>query len=188
MKSPLATRVVTAMVLVGAVASAAAQGRPDSDENVPLQIQIVIARFQGEKRVSSLPYSLSMNSSIGSKANVRMNAETAVPATLYTQLADADNKTKPQPLTSYTYRTIGTSIDVQAVAATVGRFGLSVTVSESGLQPAETGAQFNVPSNRTYQSSNTVQLRDGETAQFTAATDRLTGEVVRVEVTLRVLK
>ena len=46
----------------------------------------------------------------------------------------------------------------------------------------------NAPVIRTFQVTNSVHLKDGETTQFTAATDRITGEVVRVEVTLKVLK
>ena len=34
----------------------------------------------------------------------------------------------------------------------------------------------------------TLVLRDGQTRQFSAATDRVNGEVVRIEVTLRVVK
>jgi hypothetical protein len=36
--------------------------------------------------------------------------------------------------------------------------------------------------------ANNLVLRDGQTRQFTAATDRVTGEVVKVDVTLRVVK
>jgi hypothetical protein len=35
---------------------------------------------------------------------------------------------------------------------------------------------------------NTLVLRDGQSRQFTAATDRVSGAVVRIEVTLKVAK
>lgn len=41
---------------------------------------------------------------------------------------------------------------------------------------------------RSFRSASTLVLRDGQTRQFTAATDRVNGEVVRIEVTLRVVK
>ena len=69
-----------------------------------------------------------------------------------------------------------------------GRIALNVTISETTLKPADPTSPVNVPSTNNYQSSNTVFVRDGETAQFTAATDRLSGEVVRIDVTARVLK
>ena len=39
-----------------------------------------------------------------------------------------------------------------------------------------------------FQTNTTLLLGNGQTRQFNAATDRITGEIVRVDVTLRVLK
>ena len=168
--------------------SQAAAKAPD----VPMQVQVAISRYQGEKRTSSLPYMLSMMSGQG-RANLRLNSEMPVPSTVFTPAADGKPEA-PTPLTSYTMRPVGTNIDVQVQNATSvadGRFVMSVTVSESWFQPADSvaaGAKSLPPIARNYQSQNTVQVKDGETAQFTAATDRSTGEVIRVEVTLKVLK
>jgi hypothetical protein len=145
-------------------------------ESVPLQVQVVIARYQNDKRVSSLPFSLSVASAPGSKANVRMGSDVCVPA-----MAGAVN---------CNFRNVGTNIDVGTVAGSDNRMGLVITISETTLQPAEssTATGPSVPTVRSYQSSNTVYVKDGETAQFTAATDRLSGEVVRIEVTAKVVK
>ena len=100
-------------------------------------------------------------------------------------------------VTPFTYRSLGTSIDVTAVASSPGKFGLLIAVSESSLQPRDAAGQSkettelplqNQPIFENYQSSNTVHVRDGETTQFTASTNRLTGEVVRVEVMVKVVK
>jgi hypothetical protein len=45
-----------------------------------------------------------------------------------------------------------------------------------------------VPIIRNFTSTNELTLRDGQSAQFTAATDRISGEVTRVDVTLNVVK
>ena len=37
--------------------------KPPPPQNVPLELQVVISRYQGDKRVSSLPYVLSLKSS-----------------------------------------------------------------------------------------------------------------------------
>ena len=166
---------------------ATVQNRPNAapSPEQPLQVQIVIARYLNDKRVSSLPFSLSMSTAGGSKANVRMGGNVAVPSTVFTPQGDSS---KPAPLTSYTFQNVGTNIDVFSVGSNAGRIGLNVTISETTLKPADPGSQVNVPSTNSYQSSNTVFVKDGETAQFTAATDRLSGEVVRIEVTARVVK
>ena len=41
---------------------------------------------------------------------------------------------------------------------------------------------------RSYQSNNSVVLKDGESQRFTTASDRISGETVSAEVTLTVLK
>jgi len=163
------------------------QNRPNAATapEQPLQVQIVIARYLNDKRVSSLPFSLSMSTARGSRANVRMGGNVAVPTTMFTPQGDAS---KPAPLTSYNFQSVGTNIDVATVEGAAGRIGLNVTISETTLKPADPASQVNVPSTNNYQSSNTVFVKDGETAQFTAATDRLSGEVVRVEVTAKVVK
>ena len=46
----------------------------------------------------------------------------------------------------------------------------------------------NVPAFRTFKSTFVPILRDGQTAQYTAATDPVIGEVVKIDVTVTVLK
>jgi len=50
--------------------------------------------------------------------------------------------------------------------------------------PALAGA----PIFRSFRTTNTLLLRDGESAEFTAATDRITGDTIRVTVSLAVMK
>ena len=185
---PIARGVTLAVLIAAIVVPVAAQdppvplpatgqNRPNAapSPEQPLQVQIVIARYLNDKRVSSLPFSLSMSTAGGSKANVRMGGNVAVPSTVFTPQGD-------------TFQNVGTNIDVFSVGSNAGRIGLNVTISETTLKPADPGSQVNVPSTNSYQSSNTVFVKDGETAQFTAATDRLSGEVVRIEVTAKVVK
>jgi hypothetical protein len=45
-----------------------------------------------------------------------------------------------------------------------------------------------VPTFRSFRSSNVVVLKDGQSTEFAAATDKISGEVVKVDVTLTVVK
>jgi hypothetical protein len=191
----MSSRYVALAVAIAFTASvgqawAQAQGQgPQSPTAVPVQLQIVIARYQGEKRVSSLPYILSLESGSGGRnAQLRMNGEVPVPATVLTPAADGKPAT---PSTVFNYRSIGTNIDVDPTSNTDGRFGFSLTVSESrymtdGATPLR-GVE-GLPSFLSFMVTNAVRLKDGETVEFTAATDRITGEVTKVEVTLTVLE
>jgi hypothetical protein len=151
-------------------------------EVIPLQAQIVISKFQGEKKVSSVPYVLSMNSSNQREgASLRMGTQVAIPST-----STNDGKT----VSSYSYRDIGTNIDCSAIARPDGSFNVVVTVSESSVyaDDKQTPNVTGLPVLRSFQTTNRLILKDGQNSQFTAATDRVSGEIVRIDITLKVVK
>lgn len=160
---------------------------PGRDAPVPVQLQIVLARYQGTKRVSSLPYVVSVNGRSPGAARIRMNGSVPVPMSV-TPAEDG----KAATVNSFNYREIGTNIDVSTIASVEGRFGFDITVTDSSLygegEVKAVAVASGAPMFRSFNVRSPVYLRDGETAEFTAATDRLTGEVTKVEVTLTVLK
>ena len=54
-----------------------------TNQLVPIEVQVVIARYRDDKKISSLPYTLSVNAN-GDRTNLRMGAEVAVPTTVFT--------------------------------------------------------------------------------------------------------
>ena len=138
----------------------------------PLKVQVVISRSQGEKKISSMPYILTMN--VGNRANLRMG--TQVPVMMPGSLQ---------------YKDVGTNLDCSSVALDDGRFLLSISVDDSSVYPEDqstaTGSKGN-PSFRSFKANNSMVLKNGETGQFTTATDKVTGETVKVDVTLTVMK
>ena len=70
----------------------------------PLKVSVVVSRFQGEKKLSSLPYTLSVNA--GSRATLRMGAKVPVMMMMTANMP----KDLPQggPVQ---YQDVGTSID-----------------------------------------------------------------------------
>ena len=166
-------------------------------QNIPLEVQVVIARYQGDKRISSLPYVLSLKSAPLSQrrgdygAMLRLGSRVPVRTQMLTP-PPADGKPAP-PMSSVNYENVGTNIDVGATAMEDGRFEVTITINESSVvtDPQDlkaTPGSDSYPVFRSYQSTNTLFVKDGQTTQFTAASDRVSGEVVRVEVKLMVLK
>jgi hypothetical protein len=164
-------------------------------QNIPLEMQVVISRYQGEKRVSSLPYVLSLKSGLvttfrqpGQGAQLRLGSRVPVPTTILTPAADGKPATTSN---SVSYENVGTNIDCAATALEGGRFEVSITISETSVvsdpQDVKT-IPVGYPVFRSYQSTNTLFIKDAQTVQFTAASDRISGEVVRVEVKLTVVK
>jgi hypothetical protein len=148
---------------------------------------VVVSRYQAEKKVSSLPYALAVNANDRATSSIRMGAQVPV-VTNMTQKDPAGAR----PPGMVNYRSVGTNIDCFARTMDDGRFQVNITVEDawiyenvaSSVAPSMAGD----PVMRSFRSANTLVMRDGQTRQFTTATDRVNGEVVRIEVTVRVVK
>jgi hypothetical protein len=153
----------------------------------PLKVSVVVSRFQGEKKLSSLPYTLSVNA--GSRGTLRMGAK--VPVMMITAKSPVEGVPMVGPIQ---YQDVGTSIDCSvSTAQEDGRFKLEITIEDSsvyGDAPATTDNKpaAGNPSFRSFKASDSMVLRDGQTSQFTTATDKVSGEIVKVDVTLNVVK
>jgi type II secretory pathway component GspD/PulD (secretin) len=152
---------------------------------LPLKLQVVISRFQGDKKISSMPYMLSVNA--GRVANLRMGTRVPVTSTSYTPVATGGAGVNP--LTSFQYLDVGTNIDCSTAALDDGRFRVDLTIEDSSLFPDDqTRGGTDRPSLRSFRATNSMVLANGQTAQFTTATDKASGEVTKVDVTLTVVK
>jgi hypothetical protein len=157
----------------------------------PVSVQIVLIRLQAGKETSRLPYTVAINANDGqNRASLRMGAQVPVRSTSFTPAKDDK---AGQALTSFSYRNIGTNIDCGPVTTVDGRYKVHLSIEDTSIYPDTAGASGislvpDTPSFRSFQTSTVLALRNGETTQFTAATDRINGEVVRVEVTLTVAK
>jgi len=199
-------RLVSLIVLIAATAAvpllaqetAAPQPPPPADGRraaaaIPLKITVVLSRYQGEKRVSSMPYVIGVTAgatTAGPKTTLRMGTDVPVVSTVF----GGDGKSSPQ--SSYNYRSVGTNIDCQAWgdAATTGLFHVALTITDSsiGLDASKKtnapGVVPDVPSFRSFNSSFTALIRDGQTTQYTSATDPVTGDLLKIDVTVNVMK
>lgn len=152
-----------------------------------LRVQVVISRFQGERKLGSLPYTFNVTVE-GRPVRVRMGVETPV--------AVATSSDTAKATTSFQYKNVGTNIDCSArEVGGDGRYQLMLTVENSsavaggaessGLPDARTAA---APLFRTFNATLDPVLRDGQSVQAIASTDPVTGEVVKIDVTLNVVK
>jgi len=162
---------------------------------VPLKVTVVLSRYQGEKRISSMPYAMGVTAKearFASKATLRMGVDVPVVQTVF----GGGGAGAVIPQSSYNYKSIGTNIDCTAsFEETIpGMFQLGLTVSDTsvglGTVPKDAGKAVlpDVPNFRSFNSSFTALLRDGQTMQYTSATDPVTGEVMKIDVTLNLMK
>jgi hypothetical protein len=162
---------------------------------VTLKLTVVISRFDGDKKTGSLPFILMVvpgpivqtkDGPIerdGDQTSLQMGAEVPV-------LTGPRNN---QPVPSYQYRPVGTNIVASAKVVDDERFNVFLNVTDSQIMsdagPGGAAARPDpAPRFQSFKSANRLILRDGQTVQFTAATDKTSGEVVKLDVTLNVIK
>lgn len=153
---------------------------------IPLKVTLVISRFAGEKKVSSLPYTLFVTANDNKRTSLRMGVDAPI----------------IKGGGGLQYRNIGTNIDCTAMSVERipdGRFRLSLIVNDTSVQfdPKQTatatgmipaGGFAEAPAFRAFTADFAIVLRDGQTAQYTTATDPVSGETMKIDATLSVLK
>ena len=205
------TNVLVWATAVGLLASPGARGQESRSEaheakaepprkaviTTPLRVQVLFTKLQGERKVASLPYTLVCNADENRfPSRVRMGIE--VP------LASAVAKNPDAPAALH-YKNVGTNIDCSASAAADGRYKLNLSIEQSSVYsgpesgtraPGAPGTNWTAadltaagaPLFRTFSTTFSPILRDGESSQYTVATDPVSGEVVRIDVTVNVVK
>jgi len=161
-----------------------------------VRVSLVIARYQGDKKVASLPYTLVVGTG-GARTRMRMGVDTPIPVTSFV----TSEQGGPKPSTSIQYKNVGTNVDCAVwerrrlseagQPETVYRLSLSVENSSAFSGPdarAAGGGVEGAPLFRRFETAIDVGLHDGQTLQTIASTDPVTGEVVKIDVTLNVVK
>ncbi len=188
--------VVPMLVLaIGAGLARAQEGKPAPPADaktaqIPLKIVLVLSRYQGEKKVASFPYQLYVTTNERG-TSLRMGLQIPVATTTFG--ASSGGGLPTVPISSYSMKDVSTNIDCSATPALAsGVYRVTLAVSDTSVVPREdvkAGAgQVMAPSFRTFTSSFVILLRDGQTAQYTTATDPITGDVLKIDATLTVLK
>lgn len=151
---------------------------------VSLKVSLVLSRYQGDKKLTSMPYTLSVI--VNDRASLRMGTQIPVPG------VGKDGEASK----SYSYKDVGTNIDCLATSPHDGTYKLTLTVSDSSVYyPDQTEpvarsivASTGAPAFRSFMATFSILLRDGQTTQYTTATDQMTGQVLKIDATLNVQK
>lgn len=154
----------------------------------PVRVQVVFNEFDGEKKTSSLPYTLLVNADDkGPQAAVRIGLKVPL------QITNGGSNDKHTE-----WRDLDVNLDGRADRIDDGRFLLRLSVEKLGVYtaspnlkvPGVEGMEVNStqPVQANFRSQLNLLLRDGQTIQSSVATDPITGHVVKVDVTLNVIK
>ena len=188
--------VLVVAVLMVSVKPVITHAAPDQgyQPNIPVTVKltVVISRFNGEKKVGSLPFLVMVVPGTGpdrdgEQTQLQTGARVPVPQTTFS------SGEKAAPQTSYSYQQFGTNISASARGIDATTFNVGLTVTDSQLlsdtpDQAQYAQGVRLPRYQSFTSSNRLILRDGQTVQYTAATDKTSGEVIKLDVTLNVIK
>ncbi|HEV2490443.1 MAG TPA: hypothetical protein VGT03_11585 [Candidatus Acidoferrales bacterium] len=164
-----------------------------------LRVELVLAEYSGEKKISSLPYTVYVaagdDNDLFSRRywqSVRMGVR--VPIALGPQASSGVTASTTQ----FSYQDLGTDIDCGAAAEADGRYRIEAKIDRSSIYAPDEGEsggdrpQMNVvphqPVIRHFNSGFDLRLRDGETGEGISATDPFNGHVLKVSVTIHVVK
>jgi hypothetical protein len=151
---------------------------------VPLKVTVVFTEYDGEKKLSSLPYALFLKVDENSRFQGKVRMGVRVP--IWTGGKES----------AIQYQDVGSNLDCYAQAAEDGKYLLDLSLERSSIYPnsgeypaaAKLDEQPRQPLVRQFRANLALMLRDGQTTQNTMATDPLNGHTVKVEVTLNVVK
>ena len=181
---PMAWMVVSALMMTEAVA-VRAQEKPAPLPITTLKVLVVLSRYDGDRKLASMPYTLMVNAGDpNNRVTLRMGV--ALPIAGVGKDGAA----------TISMHDIGTNMDCSAAPADGGRFRISLAVNHSSVYEIDQKhLQATVPRPgdsaqliRQFTSSFMLLLRDGETGQSIAATDPVTGEVMKIDVTVNIVK
>lgn len=162
---------IPSVAIFANVAAAQAQTQPDK---IPVKLQFVVSAYDGDRKVSSFPYALLATANGG-----------------MVTLLSGKNVPIPTGDKNISYTNVGTTI-VCTVTTEAGNFRLAINFDEKSViavkppvAPAGTAAKL--PDSPSFQDVNfvgTVTVKEGETKQLISAPDKVTGGVIKIDVTL----
>jgi hypothetical protein len=166
-----------------------AQEKPKIEEHAkvptPIKVQIVFTEYEGDKKVSSMPYNFMVitDEKLGGNYSTSLRTGIRVPI-------ETDNKDQKT-----TYMDIGSNIDCGIRTEDDGRFHLFLIFDRSALYPNKSaeGERLvinpgGLPLVRQFRTSENLILRDGQSSENLLSTDPLNGHTLRVSVTINVQK
>jgi hypothetical protein len=164
-----------------------AQSKPEKP-SVPVKVQIVFSEYDGEKKISSMPYSfiaITDEKLGGGYYSTSLRTGVRIPL----EIDSKDQKA--------TYMDVGSNIDCGIRTTDDNRYHLYMVFERSALYPTvgaqddnlQTSRPFGQPPLvRQFKASENMILKDGQTSESVVSTDPLNGHSLHISVTINLLK
>jgi len=174
----------------GLAAQEKSQEKTKSEErgklSIPIRVQVVFTEYDGDKKVSSMPYSFIAltDEKVGGNYSTSLRTGVRIPI-------ETDGKEQKT-----TYLDVGSNIDCGIRAEEDGHFHVYMIFERSAIYPNTTSAEEKLevgrpngqPLIRQFKTQENLILKDGQTSESILSTDPLNGHSMRISVTINSLK
>lgn len=179
------TLCLATVLFATSILPASAQEKPAArpESTTPVKVQVVMTRYDGDKKLNSLSYTLLANAGDADAKPVtkHMMMGVQVPVTVMARETP-----------TVAFKDVGANIRCTATSLGGGRYRLALDIEQSIIAEDASrrteGSVIAGPVLRTFRDFVDVILRDGQTIQTSSATDPASGQVLNVDVTLTVPK
>jgi hypothetical protein len=170
-----------------AIAQSTPQSKPASDDHtrpgIPIKVQVVFSEYDGDKKVSSMPYTFVAvtDEKVSGRYHTSLRTGVRIPV----EVGGADQKTN--------YMDVGSNIDCSIWSTDDDRYILYLVFERSALYSAEDKQPATHPAGqpplvRQFKASVNTILRDGQTTESVVSTDPLNGHSLHVSTTINAIK
>jgi hypothetical protein len=165
------------------VADTSATQKPQA---VLLKVDVILTRSQSGKVIGSIPYALLITSGSGTPTSLRVGVD--VP-TGGQHTVESNGTTTRTP----EYKNIGTSIDCIPRGFPVdGRYPIHLSIQDTSVHATDASSPLpkivEPTAFRTTSMSAYLFAREGQLYELTTGTDKVTGETIKAEVRITVVK
>ncbi len=187
-------RMLLALLLSAAAVAAQEPPKPpvtDPEDAASVNVLVVFTEYEGEKKVASEPFSLLVETRRRIVQSERSKLRVGMRVPLLVHGKEGTPQTQ--------YHSIGTEIDAVGQILNDGRYRVSLVLRRAGVYapgPDRKATDWSLgdqplrdtPILRDFNTEFTLILRDGQTLQGHAATDSVSGRVMKIHVTLSAVK
>jgi hypothetical protein len=166
---------------------ALAQAKSPDKPGIPVKVLIVFSEYNGEKKISSMPYSFVAitDEKMGGYYSTSLRTGVRIPV----ETEGKDQKS--------TYMDVGSNIDCGIRTTDDDHYRVQFIFERSALYPVGDSQDDKVlnsrppgqpPLVRQFKASEQVLLKDGQTSDSVVSTDPLNGHSLHISITITVLK
>lgn len=182
LKMGMVASVLMCLLISPVCAQAQQQATPSEEKSSHLRLDFLLTEYDGQKKVSSMPYTMYVEAASHPVRGGRLRMGVRVPMGAASKF-----------LGSYT--DVGTNIDCSATISGDNLYNLDSTVSRSSVYSTdEQGTETAYDASglrtvvRTFNTDFSLEMHDGQTAEGPTATDPFNGHILKISVTLHVIK